>query len=85
MRPITKRLLRSAGIWPGIGVLDQGSGAGDVAMLAAELVGPSGRVVGIDRNSQVLSIAIERADRAGFKYLSFHEAAVETFVDDSWI
>jgi ubiquinone/menaquinone biosynthesis C-methylase UbiE len=54
-------------------------------MLAAELVGPSGRVVGIDRNSQVLSIAIERADRAGFKYLSFHEAAVETFVDDSWI
>lgn len=52
-------------------------------MLAAELVGPSGRVVGIDRNSQVLSIAIERADRAGFKYLSFHEAAVETFVDDA--
>ena len=81
--PITERLLRSAGIRPGIRVLDVGSGAGDVAMLAAELVGPSGRVVGIDRNSQVLSIAMERADRAGFKHLSFHQADVETFVDDA--
>ena len=71
LRPITERLLRSAGIWPGIRVLDQRSGAGDVTMLAAELVGPSGRVIGIDRNSQVLSIAIERADRAGFKHPSF--------------
>jgi len=83
LRPITERLLRSAGIRPGMRVLDLGSGAGDVAMLAAELVGSSGRVVGIDRNSQVLSIATERANRAGFKHLSFHETAVETFVDDA--
>jgi ubiquinone/menaquinone biosynthesis C-methylase UbiE len=52
-------------------------------MLAAELVGPSGRVIGIDRNSQVLSIAIERADRAGFKHLSFTKRRLETFVDDA--
>jgi ubiquinone/menaquinone biosynthesis C-methylase UbiE len=83
LRPITERLLRSAGIRPGMRVLDLGSGAGDVAMLAAELVGPSGGVVGIDRNSQVLSVATERASRAGFQHLSFHEAAVETFVDES--
>ena len=83
LRPITERLLRSAGIRPGMRVLDLGSGAGDVAMLAAELVGPSGWVVGIDRNSQVLSIAMERANRAHFEHLSFHEAAVETFVDDA--
>ena len=83
LRPITERLLRSAGARPGMRVLDLGSGAGDVAMLAAELVGPSGSVVGIDRNSQVLSIATERANRAGFKHLSFHEAAVETFGDDA--
>ena len=83
LRPITERLLRNAGIRPGMRVLDLGSGAGDVAMLAAELVSPSGWVVGIDRNSQVLSIATERANRAGFKHLSFHEAAVETFVDDA--
>ena len=78
LRPITERLLRSAGIRPGMRVLDLGSGAGDVAMLAAELVGPSGWVLGIDRNSQVLSIAMKRTDRAGFKHLSFHEA-VATF------
>ena len=40
-------------------------------------------MVGIDRNSQALSIARERADGAGLKHLSFHEAAVETFVDDA--
>ena len=83
LRPITERLLRSAGIRPGMRVLDLGSGAGDVAMLAAELVGPSGWVVGIDRNSQVQSVAIERANRAGFENVSFHEAEVETFVDDA--
>jgi SAM-dependent methyltransferase len=83
LRPITERLLRSAGIRPGMRVLDLGSGAGDVAMLAAELVGPSGWVVGIDSNRQVLSIARERANRAGFLHLSYYEAAVETFVDDA--
>lgn len=82
-RPITERLLRSAGIRPGLRVLDLGSGAGDVAMLAAELVGPSGSVVGIDKNSQVLSIARDRANRAGVRHLSFYEAAVDTFVDDA--
>jgi len=83
LRPITERLLRSAGIRSGMRVLDLGSGAGDVAMLAAEQVGPSGRVVGIDRNSQVLSIATERANRAGFNHLSFSKAEIETFVDDA--
>jgi ubiquinone/menaquinone biosynthesis C-methylase UbiE len=83
LRPITERLLRSAGIKPGMRVLDLGTGAGDAAMLAAELVSPSGSVVGLDRNSRVLSIARERASRAGFQHLSFYEGAVETFADDS--
>ena len=83
LRPITERLLQRAGIRPGMRVLDLGSGAGDVAMLAAQLVGPSGSVVGIDRNPQVLSIAMERAGRRGFRHLSFHEASVETFADDA--
>jgi ubiquinone/menaquinone biosynthesis C-methylase UbiE len=83
LRPITERLLRSAGIRPGMRVLDLGTGAGDAAMLAAELVGPSGSVVGVDRNSQVLSMARERANRAGFQHLSYCESAVETFVLDS--
>jgi hypothetical protein len=49
LRPITERLLRNAGIDAGMRVLDLGCGAGDVSMLAAELVGPEGSIVGIDR------------------------------------
>jgi SAM-dependent methyltransferase len=50
-------------------------------MLAAELVGPSGSVVGIDRNSQVLAIARERAHVAGLRHIAFEEASAEAFVD----
>jgi cyclopropane fatty-acyl-phospholipid synthase-like methyltransferase len=49
LRPITERLLRNAGIRPGMRVLDLGSGAGDVAILAAELVGPKGCLLGLTR------------------------------------
>jgi len=83
LRPITERLLRCAGIQPGMRVLDLGSGAGDVAMLAAELVGHSGRVVGIDRNPQAMSIATQRARDGGLQHLTFHEAGADTFVDDA--
>jgi hypothetical protein len=40
--PLTERFFREAGIGPGYRVLDLGSGVGDVAILAAGLVGPSG-------------------------------------------
>jgi ubiquinone/menaquinone biosynthesis C-methylase UbiE len=43
LRPITERLLRAAGAGTGMRVLDLGCGAGDVSMLAAELV-PTGAV-----------------------------------------
>src|SRR5258708_19789388 len=49
IEPILERLFRQAGIGPGQRVLDLGSGVGDVSMLAARLVGPSGEVVGIER------------------------------------
>jgi ubiquinone/menaquinone biosynthesis C-methylase UbiE len=81
LRPITARLLQSAGIKPGMRVLDLGCGAGDVAMLAAEAVGPSGSVIGIDRNEQVVLIARERAQRANFEQLKFKAASIGTFRD----
>ena len=46
--PITRQFLIEAGIAPGMRVLDVGCGAGDVALLAADLVGPTGQVVGVD-------------------------------------
>ena len=69
--PITRRLLEEAGLTAGARVLDIGSGAGDVAMLAARLVGPGGTVTGVDRNPTVLATARERARAAGIGNVTF--------------
>jgi cyclopropane fatty-acyl-phospholipid synthase-like methyltransferase len=53
---------RSAGIGPGQTVLDVGGGAGYAALDLAELVGPSGRVVAIDKSERFLG-ALEAACR----------------------
>ncbi len=79
LRPITERLLRSAGISPGMRVLDVGCGAGDVSMLAAELVGPTGSVVGIDRSRNAIVVAEERARKAELRHVQFEEFAVGAF------
>jgi 2-polyprenyl-3-methyl-5-hydroxy-6-metoxy-1,4-benzoquinol methylase len=55
--PITRRFLLEAGIVPGMRVLDVGSGAGDVAFLAAELVGATGEVVGVDLAPAAIEVA----------------------------
>jgi SAM-dependent methyltransferase len=52
-------------------VLDIGSGAGDVSFLVAELVGPTGCVVGVDMNPEVVTAAGARADHAGWTNVSF--------------
>jgi SAM-dependent methyltransferase len=82
LRPITARLLREAGLTPGMRVLDLGCGSADVAMLAAELVAPNGAVVGIDRSAEALAVARERAT-AGYANIEFRESAAEDFVDQA--
>jgi ubiquinone/menaquinone biosynthesis C-methylase UbiE len=47
----TRRLLEDAGIDEGMSVLDVGTG--DVALMAAEMVGPKGSVVGVDQDPQM--------------------------------
>jgi SAM-dependent methyltransferase len=79
LRPVTQRLLLNVKIGPGMRVLDLGCGLGDVSMLAAEFVGPTGLVVGIDRNREVLSLARERARAAGLRQISFAQGEVESF------
>lgn len=69
----TRALFVEAGIRSGMRVLDIGSGAGDVALIAADLVGREGSVVGIDRNAAGLAVARARAAAAGFSHLAFRE------------
>lgn len=69
--PLTRRLFAEAGIAEGMRVLDLGSGAGDVAFLAAEMVGPTGSVVGVDADPRVLRTARARAGAAGLTNVEF--------------
>ena len=68
---VTRRFLGEAGLFSGMKVLDIGSGAGDVAMAAAELVGDDGEVIGVDMNAEILETARARAQGAGFANIQF--------------
>ena len=72
----TRRMLVEAGVAPGMRVLDVGSGAGDVALLAAELVGLAGAVVGVDSNPAILEVARARAEAAGAANVAFRAGDV---------
>lgn len=67
----TRRLLVAAGIAPGMRVLDIGCGVGDVALLVAEIVGPTGAVVGVDLDPSAIARAQERAVALGLDNLAF--------------
>jgi SAM-dependent methyltransferase len=69
--PHTMRFLEDAGISRGMKVLDVGTGAGDVALLAADLVGPEGIVIGIDFNAELVQTAQARVASAGIENVSF--------------
>lgn len=71
LNPFTRRMLQDAGLQAGMRVLDIGTGAGDVALVAADLVGPGGRIVGVDANPQILTTAFARAQAAGLDHVSF--------------
>lgn len=77
-----RRLLEEAGITAGMRVLDVGSGAGDVALLAADLVGPGGEVIGVDANPVILETARARAREAKLANVSFLEGDITSAVPD---
>lgn len=79
LAPCTERLFREAGIGSGQRVLDLGSGPGDVAMLVARLVGPLGKVVGVERDSRSIARARTRVAEAELHYVSFMECDVSQF------
>lgn len=84
--PLTGRLFEKAGISSGMCVLDIGSGTGDVAFLAARLVGPEGRVIGTDRDPTQVAFAEQRARANGltnvrFLAVDFREVELGAAVD----
>jgi ubiquinone/menaquinone biosynthesis C-methylase UbiE len=80
--PLTERLFREAGIAAGQRVLDIGSGVGDVAMLVAKLVGPSGEVVGIERDPRSIARARSRVTGAGLHNVTLTQSDVSQVASD---
>jgi ubiquinone/menaquinone biosynthesis C-methylase UbiE len=64
VRDLTEDVLKRAGLKSGMRVLDIGCGVGDVALLAGELVGPYGSVLGIDRSAAAVKTAERRVAQA---------------------
>jgi ubiquinone/menaquinone biosynthesis C-methylase UbiE len=73
---VTTRLLELAELRPGQVVLDVATGHGEPALTAARLVGPTGRVVGVDIASEMLAIARRRA--AGVDNVELIESDLES-------
>jgi len=69
--PFTERFLGEAGTRLDQRVPDLGSGVGDVSMLLAKLVGPSGEVVGIERDANSIARSWARVKTAGLNNVSF--------------
>jgi SAM-dependent methyltransferase len=65
MAETTELLLSLAGVAPGQRVLEIGAGTGDVALLAAQCVGPGGSVVATDASEAMLQVADRVAKEAG--------------------
>lgn len=69
--PFTRQFFQEAGLRPGMRVLDMGSGAGDVAFLAASMIGPGGSVPGADRAPAAVEAANARAREVGADNVRF--------------
>lgn len=72
-----------ASLEPGQTVLDLGSGAGMDSFLAAERVGPTGRVIGVDMTPAMLAKAGDNRAKLGMQNVSFRQGLIEDLpVDD---
>lgn len=58
-------------------VVDLGSGGGLDAFLAAQKVGSTGRVVGIDMTPEMLELARKNAEKSGFENVDFLEGRID--------
>ena len=70
---------------PGEQVVDVGSGGGIDSLIAARMIGPSGRVIGVDMTPAMLDKARTSAAAAGMTNVEFSEGFGESLpVEDGW-
>jgi len=75
---------------PGETVLDLGAGTGKACFIASQVIGPEGRVVGIDMNDDMLELARRSApvvaERVGWGNVTFHKAKIQDLrLDRAWL
>ena len=64
-------------IAPGEVVLDLGCGAGTDLLIAAQMTGPAGRVIGVDMTASMLATARASAGAMGLANVDLQEALIE--------
>lgn len=70
---------------PGERVLDLGCGAGFDTLVAAQCVGPGGRIVGIDFSPEMLAVAADGLHQVGCRNVTLVEATLERLpLPDAW-
>jgi arsenite methyltransferase len=71
-------------IEPGAVVLDLGCGAGTDLLVAAQMTGPEGRVIGVDMTGSMLERTAESAREMGLANVELHESLIEALpLDDA--
>src|SRR3954469_14624359 len=80
-RPVTSDCWRRAGITTGSRILDVGAGPGYATVDLAEIVGPTGKVVGIERSPRYLDYARRAVAVRGLSQVELVEADL---MDGSW-
>jgi ubiquinone/menaquinone biosynthesis C-methylase UbiE len=76
--PLALRMAAVTQLGDGQRVLDVGCGIGDPTLQVAVLVGPHGRVLGIDLVDDMIATARERAHALGLAHVEFRAADVRT-------
>jgi ubiquinone/menaquinone biosynthesis C-methylase UbiE len=84
--PITQVLIEDGQISRQHAVLDIATGPGEPALSIAAMVGPAGRVFGIDPIPEMVAAARRAADRLGIKNTQFDVASADSlpFPDDTF-
>src|SRR5213594_4502193 len=67
-------------------VLDLGSGTGKICFIAAQIVGPNGKVIGVDMTDEMLEVARRNApivgERIGYANVEFRKGRIQDLALD---